>query len=296
MKSLISFLNRGPWGDPHWPGNCSGHVVRELIEFTRPTLMVDVCEGSGTSGDVCREMGVEYVGLDLHRGFDFTSDYVLSRLSRPADLVFSHPPYEAMIDYRNVGTWSDPDHKYRDLSGCTEEGFVEKSHLMLINQREATRPGGHYASLIGDLRKNGRFRSFQADYISMMPRDELMGVVIKAQHNCTSDARSYAGKFIPIVHEYLLVWQRKAALLVQVAIEKAIETKTRGELVWKNLLYTVLMRLGGKAALTEIYREVEREASEYLATKAHWMEKVRQQLQKHFTNIERGTWALPAAA
>ena len=297
MKSIITFPDRGPWGDFGYRGNCSGHVIKELILHFNPLLFVDVCEGSGTSRDVCREMGLEYVGLDLHRGFDFTDNYVLSRLPRPADMVFSHPPYEGMVDYRNVGKWETPELKTRDLSACeSEEEFLQKCHLMLLNQREATRSGGNYATLIGDLRSKGRFRSFQADMISIMPRDELVGVAIKAQHNCQSDNRTYQGRFIPILHEYLLVWERKAATLFLIAFNKAIETKKRSEHVWRNLLRVIIMRLDGKASLSDIYREVEKEAGDLIAVRPHWMEKVRQQLQFHFEHVSRGVWALPKAA
>lgn len=209
MQSIISFPQRGPWGQSSWRGSCSGHIQRELIEHFKPTLFVDICEGSGTSRDVCRDMGIEYMGFDLHTGTDFTSDYILRLLPRPADLVFSHPPYAGMIDYGETGTFTDKTLIDSDLSRCSSTAeFLEKSYLMLLNQREATREGGIYAVLIGDLRKKRKFHSFQADFIRMMPRDELISVTIKKQHNCLSDTNRYQGDFIPIRHEYLLVWKK----------------------------------------------------------------------------------------
>lgn len=296
MKSIISFPDRGPWGDSNFRGNCSGHVQRELIEYFKPKLFVDVCEGSGTSRAVCRELGVEYVGLDLHQGFDFATDYVLSKLPRPADLVFSHPPYGGMIDYREVGQWENPEMKQRDLSAIGEDAFLELSRVMLLNQREAARKGGLYSTLIGDLRSKGRFRSFQADYIQMMPRDELVSVVIKAQHNCVSDRHVYHGRFIPIQHEYLIIWEKKAARLFQLAFEKAVELKRQGDMNWRSLLRIILARLGGQAGLREIYCEVEREAPEYVRSRPNWMAKVRQQLQYHFDPVSRGVWQTDRSA
>ncbi len=99
MKSVVSYPNRGHWGKNDWRGNMSGYVVKDLIEHFRPKLFVDACEGSGTSGDVCREMGVEYVGLDLYKGNDFTKDSIITQLPRPADICFTHPPYHNMITY-----------------------------------------------------------------------------------------------------------------------------------------------------------------------------------------------------
>ena len=48
--------------------------------------------------------------------------------------------------------------------------YLEKSQVMLLNQEEATRDGGMYCTLIGDMRKQGQFHSFQADCIKMMPK------------------------------------------------------------------------------------------------------------------------------
>ena len=76
MKSVMSFPERGKWGKSSWRGNCSGHVQKELIEHYRPKLFVDVCEGSGTSRDVCLDMGIDYRGFDLHTGTDFTADHI----------------------------------------------------------------------------------------------------------------------------------------------------------------------------------------------------------------------------
>lgn len=96
MKSVMSFPERGTYGDSKWRGNTSGFVIKELIEHFNPKLFVDACEGSGTSGDVCKEMGIDYVGLDLYKGQDFTRDYILNQLPRPADVCFTHPPYHCL--------------------------------------------------------------------------------------------------------------------------------------------------------------------------------------------------------
>ena len=103
-NSVVNYPSRGHWGDSSWRGNTSGHIIVDLIESFKPALFVDVCEGGGrsaTSADVCREMGVEYIGLDLHKGNDFTRDYILAQLPRPADLTFSHPPYFDMVLYKD---------------------------------------------------------------------------------------------------------------------------------------------------------------------------------------------------
>jgi hypothetical protein len=290
MKSVVSYPDRGQWGKSSWRGNTSGHIIVDMIEHFQPKLFVDACEGSGTSGDVCREMGIEYVGLDLYKGNDFTKDFILSTLPRPADICFTHPPYHNMIEYSGkVYGNSAID---GDTSRClSPEEFVSKSQVMLMNQREATRNGGIYATLIGDHRKNGEFRSYQSDFIQMMPKNELLSVTVKLQHNCLSDNRQYNGNFIPIVHEYLLLWKKKQASLFAVSFDIASELTKRVATTWRNAIRIAMMKLQ-QASLSEIYAEVEKVAVNLIANNPNYKAKIRQTLQKHFTNVERGVWAV----
>ncbi|WP_187648715.1 hypothetical protein [Nitrosophilus labii] len=291
MKSVVSYPDRGKWGKNSWRGNTSGYIIKDLIEHFKPSLFVDVCEGSGTSGDVCREMGVEYIGLDLYKGQDFTKDYILSFLPRPADICFSHPPYHSMIRYSGSVWGKCP--VEGDTSHCKSvDEFLEKSQVMLLNQREATKDGGIYTTLIGDMRKNGSYRSFQADFIGMMPKNELLNVVIKVQHNMMSNKTHYSGKFIPIVHEYLLIWRKSAKSLFAIAWDTAKEIKRQVASTWRSAIRIALMKLGGQASLQEIYREVENIAQHLISKNRNWRAKIRQQLQYHFRNVQRGVWAM----
>jgi hypothetical protein len=293
MKSVMSFPERGHWGKSDWRGNTSGYVIKEMIEHFQPKLFVDACEGSGTSGDVCRDMGVEYVGLDLYKGNDFTKDDILTQLPRPADICFTHPPYHSMVTYSGEVYDGIRD---GDTSRCSSpEEFIAKSQTMLLNQREATREGGIYATLIGDHRGGtlgkGQFRSYQADFIQMMPKDELLSVAIKLQHNCLSDNRVYSGNFVPIVHEYLILWKKSKKSLFAVSLDIASELQKRVATTWRNAIRVALMKLG-KASLKDIYAEVEKVAAHLISKNQNWQAKIRQQLQIHFTNVERGVWTV----
>lgn len=296
MKSVISFPDRGHWGNPGWRGNCSGHVVRTLIDQFKPKLFMDACQGSGTSEDVCRELGIQYVGLDLHQGQDFTKDYLLSFLPRPADLTFAHPPYWSAIDYRTVGLYHDKTLIARDTSGCeTIEEFLEKSKIMLLNMREATRVGGIYTTLIGDVWQKGQFRTLQADFVNMSNKAELRSVVIKIQHNCFSDKKLYEKLRYPtLAHEYLLIWERSKQTLVQLSVGQLRELKAQQAVTWRSLVRMALMKSGGTATVSDIYQEVEKSAGDKLLTNKHWQAKVRQNLQLYFEQVKRGVWAVPA--
>ncbi len=294
MKSVMSFPERGNYGNSNWRGNTSGYVIKELIQHFNPKLFVDACEGSGTSKDVCREMGIEYVGLDLYKGQDFTKDYILTQLPRPADICFTHPPYHDMIAYS--GSVYGKEILAGDTSHCRNvEEFISKSQVMLMNQREATKEGGIYTTLIGDQRGgtlgSGNFRSYQADFISMMPKDELLSVAIKLQHNCMSDTRVYSGSFIPIMHEYLLIWKKRAKSLFAISFDIASELQSRVATTWRNAIRIVMMKLQ-KADLNTIYNEIEKVASNLIANNPNYKAKIRQTLQKHYNNVERGVWSL----
>ena len=294
--SVLSFPQRGPWGDAKWPGNCSGYIYKSLFEQLRPAVFVDPMMGSGTSIEVAQEMGIKAIGLDLHSGFNVLRDSILQAAGEPSDLCLSHPPYGSMIRYAGV-VWGEahPD----CLSLCTsEEDFHEKLHIALLNQRDATKPGGYYGTIIGDKRQSGRYMSYQAECIARMPASELAAVLIKQQHNVTSDSRSYRGMKLPrVMHEYILLWRRPEVItsfLTDLAC-MAQQQSARLTSTWKALVRTVLVSLGGQASLSQIYEKVAKHAPERLASNPHWQAKVRQTLnqnQSFFAPVERGVWSL----
>jgi hypothetical protein len=194
-----------------------------------------------------------------------------------------------MIQYSG-NMWGASDVHDHSRCGSVEE-FLEKSQVMLLNQREACRPGGMYATLIGDMRKNGAFHSFQSDFIAMMPKDELKGVVVKIQHNMVSNQNTYTKfKHPSIQHEYLLLWERSKQTLFQVVWNKAIEHKRAISSTWRSLIRLVMMELG-QASLSDIYQRVEAIAGDRIARNQHWKAKVRQSLQRYHSQVERGVWA-----
>jgi hypothetical protein len=294
--SIMSFPDRGKWGKSSWRGNCSGHVYKALFEQYKPQTFVDPMMGSGTSIEVAREMNIESYGLDLHSGFNILRDSILERVGKEVDLVFSHPPYSSMIVYSGE-VWGDEPHP-DDLSRClNDEDFHEKMHIALLNQRAATKPGGMYGMLIGDLRSNGHYVSYQAEAIARLPANELAAVIIKSQHNCVSDSRSYKQLKHPrIMHEYILLWQKPKvmlAFLTDLAV-MAKQNAVRLKATWKAIVYQAMIQLGGKARLQDLYRVIADGAPEKLKGNPHWQDKVRQvlQLDRAFGSTERGVWQI----
>jgi hypothetical protein len=183
--------------------------------------------GSGTSVQVARDLGIQAYGFDLHSGFNVLKDRILEAVGRPCDLVLSHPPYHNMVVYSGKvwGRAAHPD----DLSRCSrEEEFLDKLTIALKNQRDATRRGGYYGVIIGDVRRGGEYSSYQANLVTRMPKQELRGVLIKQQHNVTSNVRNYPLKLPRIMHEYVILWEPRWN--VSVALPRQLSGATKPKL------------------------------------------------------------------
>lgn len=147
-------------------------------------------------------------------------------------------------------------------------------------------------TLIGDQKKDGICHSYQADFISMMPKNELINIVIKEQFNCLSEKNLYSNKFIPIIHEYLLIWRKSSATLWNICFDTICNAKRIIASSWRNAVRIAFSKSNGKATLSDIYEEIEKIASHLIKNNINWKAKIRQILQKHYANIERGVWAI----
>lgn len=296
-SSIVSYPDRGPWGDAKWRGNASGHVYVDLFKQYNPKSFVDPCVGGGTSLAVAKDMKIPFaVGLDLHSGFNVLKDSIVETVGREVDMCFSHPAYGNMIEY-SQGVWGDSPHP-DDMSRCSSvDDFLEKLHLMLLNQRQATLPGGIYGMLMGDHRVKGAYHCYSAEMMARMPRNELASVVIKAQHNCVSDSRTYARMKHPrIMHEYIVLWSKPntiTSFLGDLA-NMARDASNRLTSIWRSVVKNALISLGGKAQLAELYARVEQDSPDNLKSNRNWQAKIRQVLQTYtdFSSDQRGVWQL----
>jgi hypothetical protein len=205
LYSVISYPDRGPWGDPKYRGNCSGWLAKDLILRFHSQSVFDPAEGSGTIRDVVQginkfcQKSIHYEGRDLNQGWDILSSPMPEK---QFDMVWYHPPYWDIIRYSNDG---------RDLSNCAElENFEAKLNRSVERLMQAVRPGGIMAILIGDKRRSGFYYALMRTLLINPNVGELKAIIIKIQHNCQSDRREYATNpfLIPIRHEYCLVYQK----------------------------------------------------------------------------------------
>ncbi len=83
--------------------------------------------------------------------------------------------------------------------------------LCLRRCSDALETGGRLAVLIGDVRRHGQYTPIVRD-VPNLPYGEVRSVIIKVQHNCTSDRKRYAKmEDVPIRHEYCVVFKKCVA-------------------------------------------------------------------------------------
>ena len=126
----------------------------------------------------------------------------------------------------------------------------------------------------------------------------LENIIIKAQHNCFSDSVEYSGKFIPILHEYVMIVRKDNPMLIPVIMTKTSEMDIRDMpgATWRDVVAAVLEECSGAVSLTYLYEQIE--PHKKAQANKWWKEKIRQTLQcnpEHFNHDGRGLWSLRAA-
>lgn len=284
MKSILSYQNRGKWGNAKYRGNCSGHIIKDLLEYYRPKMFVEVFSGGGTGKDVARELGYNNsIHLDLNNGWNA----LVSEIPSGSDFVFSHPPYWNIISYQKYNG-----HHKDDLSNVASyEEFIKKLNLVNAKIYQSLVNHGRHAFLMGDVRKKGKYFSIIKD---MMWFGDLEAHLIKVQHNTMSERKIYNGTFIPIVHEHLLIFRKNQvwAFPLKQTVTRRFDLRQFETMTWRDLIQGSLEYLGGRADLASIYEVIK--DSKKAQKNRHWKEKVRQTLQIHddFRPVARGVWEL----
>ena len=208
MTSVVSYPTRcSLWGDPRYRGNCDGRLFKNLVLRYHARKVADPMAGSGTTRDVVeglnryKRAGISFWAGDLREGFDLTKQELPGRF----DFLWLHPPYWNIIRYSD---------QPGDLSAVADyEEFREILMACLKRCYDALEAGGKLAVLIGDVRRQGRYTAIIKDVLNF-PHGEIRSIIIKVQHNCTSDRKQY-GKLedVPIRHEYCVVFRKPAGAL-----------------------------------------------------------------------------------
>ena len=300
MQSIVSYPDRGRYGRNDYRGNCSGLLIKDIIQQYRLGGLSDFMVGSGTTEDVVREARIRGDFADLNRGYDMMSMDIPNR----AENIFWHPPYHDMIVYSGKQYNSKaveaatglPEATILadDLSRCASwEDFVKKMNYCMMKQFSALERGGRMFVLVGDMKRRGKLYSMIRELICP---GTMENIIIKAQHNCWSDRQSYSGNFVPIIHEYLLVTRKDAGLIVPVSwgTSKEYDMRCFADQSWRDLVFSVIENNGGTMSLQELYDALK--DSSKARKNPHWQEKIRQTVQdiSRFTRTGRGCYSLAA--
>lgn len=300
LTSIVSYPERGEGGNNRYRGNCSPKLIEDLIGFFRPQEICDYMCGSNTTKSAADQCGIVSYTYDLHSGFDIMNSEIKER----PEFIFWHPPYWDIIQYSDV-MYKAADVKARfgydprplDLSRIPDwNKFVGAMNYAMMKQYSALKKGGRLAVLMGDIKKKGKLYSMLAEIIKP---GTLENIVIKAQHNCFSDKVQYSGKFIPILHEYVMIVRKDNSLLIPVlaTTKKNVDLRDMDGATWRDVVASVLEACNGAVSLAHIYEQIE--PYKKAKTNQWWREKVRQTLQvypKFFYKTDRGMWQLKRQA
>ena len=203
LTSIHAAKGRGSYGDASYRGNCSGLLIRDLLKFYRPNRVLDPMCGSGTCADVCRELDVDCLAHDLHRGFDATKPAHFANIGL-FDFVWMHPPYWNMVHYSE-----DP----RCLSNAQSlPDFLQKLRAAIRNCVGVLAEGGHVAILMGDGKHKGEYLGLPYRTLQVAAAEGLWLAapeIIRFSHGASSSAKQYNSSFIPRLHDVCLVLKRR---------------------------------------------------------------------------------------
>lgn len=289
MQSVISYKERGDYGNSKYRGNCSGYVIKDLIEHfypaSKPKKFVEIFSGSGTGKDVAKELNINNsLHLDLNNGWDALIDEIPSG----SDFIFSHPPYWDIIKYEQQRKSYSPN----DLSNkMSYEVFIKK--LDTVNEKiyHSLINGGRHITLLGDIRKNGKYYSIIKD---MKWFGDLESHIIKIQHNCVSDNKQYSNNaFIAIKHEHILVFRKNKIWVFNTKETNTIKENIMNltKITWRDLIQATLEFLNNKASIEQIYNILKE--SKKAQNNNFVREKIRQTLNSNSNFVKKDeVWVL----
>jgi len=202
LTSLYHFAEAGNYGNRGWPGNCGGNLIKDLLRYFRPGLVLDPMSGSGTASDVCRELGIPCMAWDIHQGVDACD---LAGFGHEVfDFIWAHPAYWRMKLYSE-----DP----RDLSRSpTLDHFLRRYGQFIRNGMKALKPGGKFVILMGD------YSDKDAGYVPLVFHTKRLAFeaglkqhctdIIRFSHGNSSSKKVYRSSFIPGLHDVCAVFEK----------------------------------------------------------------------------------------
>lgn len=288
MKSVVSYPERGQYGNSKYRGNATGKLIIDLQQVYKFNSVSDYMSGSFTTQDVGRDLGITTNCYDLNSGFDLITQDIPER----NEFIYWHPPYWDIIKYSGYMYGDRP--LKNDLSHIADyDKFIRAINYCLYKQYVSLENGGRMAILMADVKKKGKLYSMLLD---MDKVGTLEQIVIKEQINCMSDNKQYSNNnFIRIAHEYCLILKKELPLMFDFTTIKkgTVDLRNCTNITWKDLIASIMESIGGIIELSIIYDRLK--GYKKTSNNSDWKAKVRQTLQiypKVFKNISKGQWSL----
>jgi SAM-dependent methyltransferase len=206
LTSLYHNSRAGEYGDRSYPGNCGGNLIKDLLRYFQPGLVLDPMAGSGTCRDVCEELGIPCLSWDIHDGIDACEPGGFSA-PETFDFIWAHPAY-----WRQKLYSVDP----RDLSRApTLSDFLRCYGRFIRNCARTLKPDGKLAILMGDYcdREEGfvplTFHTKRLAFEAGLR--QCCTDIIRFSHGASSSRKVYRSSFIPSLHDTCMVFEKNNA-------------------------------------------------------------------------------------
>lgn len=307
--TVLSYPERDPdgfkWGNPGYNGNCTGKIPLGFIDKFGAKSVFEMYAGSGTLSDVCRDYGVKYCGVDLNPNpvrdnivamdlCDLSQEFPVDIYD--ADFIFQHPVYPGINRIKYAGSaWKDTigNLKERDIQNLPFHEGMAKINFATMRAYSAMQPGAFMAILVGEIRSNGKYYSM---YQNLALPGEFYQSYVKLQHNTWSDRKGgYTMSPRALTgHEMIAVIRKPSGYEIAYVVPKqyAMDIRDSKTATWRDVVISVLRKLGNIASLESIYSEIA--GHNKCDNNPHWQAKVRQILQMYCTPVERGVWKMAA--
>jgi hypothetical protein len=285
-SSVASYPQRGVGGNPRYHGNCSPLFIRDYLLSFQPQggLVIDPFAGSGTTGDVVKQLARttekpwEYKGFDLKDGFDSRRQRLLDHLPRRANAAMVHPPYGKMVRY-SANVWGDGKDHPADLSRAelSVDQWAQELQEVLYNVYDALEIGGTYAVLLGLYRepRTGELQHLPGRILPLAP-GRLENEIVKLQHNCRSNGKSYKTTVLTM-HEICFVFRKTESGLFGSMLKTIANSYANEHATWKTVIGH-LLRTRKQLTLKEAYAILD--GHPITRNNKHVDAKVRQTFQK----------------
>jgi len=219
-------------GDKEYVGATPSYIIWNLLKRYTQTgdLVLDPMCGSGTTLDVCRDLGRVGVGFDIapYRSDIKPADARSIPLKdHSVDFVFVDPPYSTHVKYSG-----DP--------ACIGEldaldgGYYEAMALVIQEMSRVLKPGGYLGLYVSDsFRKGKPFMPIGFELFAMMRQTlEPIDIIAVARGNKTLKREHWhssaaEGNFFLRGFNYLFIMKKPEAVMPPKSIKPPITPKPR---------------------------------------------------------------------